>query len=332
MNRPAVRPAARSGFTLVELLIVIAIIGVLIALLLPAVQAARESARRTQCLNQLKQVGLSILNYEAAHGALPLAFTPNYAGASLAGECPGTWAPGNPANRLTKHNLFSFLLPYAERQSVYDQIDFDWSWNHIASGNLRAVANPLSELLCPAAPSLEERRGKLVSPATGDDLGAASTDYTVCIDILSKPNGDGFCELVGGGHVEPRDLAWLEGMMQDHQPSLRKVTDGLSRTFMLFENAGRPLQYVRGRLQESPVTSGSWANPDSYMVYGLSRECDMTTLMNCSNWDEIYAFHPQGASFLYGDGSARFHTDTLDLELFITLFTRASGDVADQLP
>ena len=120
--------------------------------------------------------------------------------------------------------------------------------------------------------------------------------------------------------------------MQDHQPSLRKVTDGLSRTFMLFENAGRPLQYVRGAVQEDAVTSGGWANPDSYMVYGLSEECDMTTLMNCSNWDEIYAFHPGGSCFLYGDGSARFHTDTLDLELFITLFTRAGGDVADELP
>jgi len=325
--------ATRRGFTLIELLVVIAIIGLLVAMLLPALQAVRETARRSQCQNRFKQIGLAVLGYESAHDALPLAFTPNWAGGTLEGPCPGRYAPGNPPNRRASHNWVSFVLPFFEQQPLYDRIDFDHDWgDHAHSDNLSVVSTPIAGLVCPAAPSLRERRGLRVHGPTGIDYGAAATDYTVCIDIYSTPAGQGFCQLVDAGLVAPRDLAHLEGMMQDHQPSLRKVTDGLSRTLMLFEDAGRPLQYKRGAPVEGATRSGSWAEAESYMVYGLSPACGMDSLMNCSNWDEIYAFHPGGANFLYGDGSARFHTEGLELELFVTLFTRAAGDIADELP
>src|SRR5690349_21909154 len=81
------------GFTLVELLVVIAIIGILVALLLPAIQAAREAARRTQCTNKMKQIGLAMLNYESARKQLPLAYTPYYAGGQSTGPCPGIAGP-----------------------------------------------------------------------------------------------------------------------------------------------------------------------------------------------------------------------------------------------
>ena len=79
----SIRRSRHRGFTLVELLVVIAIIGILVALLLPAIQAAREAARRTQCTNKMKQLGLAMLNYESARKQLPLAYTPNYTGASV---------------------------------------------------------------------------------------------------------------------------------------------------------------------------------------------------------------------------------------------------------
>src|SRR2546430_15283253 len=92
------------GFTLVELLVVIAIIGILVALLLPAIQAAREAARRTQCTNKMKQIGLAVLNYESARKLLPLAYTPNYTGAQSMGPCNPTATFTNPDNKLKIHS------------------------------------------------------------------------------------------------------------------------------------------------------------------------------------------------------------------------------------
>src|SRR5262245_52387049 len=119
------------GFTLVELLVVIAIIGILVALLLPAIQAAREAARRTQCTNKMKQLGLAALNYESARKTLPLSNTPNNTLNQKTGACAGTTL--TVASTLTTttnrhHSFFTFILPYMEQGTVYDRIDFTKDW------------------------------------------------------------------------------------------------------------------------------------------------------------------------------------------------------------
>src|ERR1700757_4935439 len=107
-------PLRRRGFTLIELLVVIAIIAVLIALLLPAVQAAREAARRAQCVNNLKQLGLSVANYESTNGCFP--------GNSYSG-LPG--APGVPSNTtFPNFSAFVRLMPYLEQSAVYNSVNF----------------------------------------------------------------------------------------------------------------------------------------------------------------------------------------------------------------
>src|SRR6187200_88594 len=107
----------RRGFTLIELLVVIAIIAILIALLLPAVQQAREAARRAQCKNNLKQIGLAIHNYESTHSRLPAAGE----GTNFSTSPPSTW--------FGLHSLFSQILPYVDRATTYQQFDFGLGYN-----------------------------------------------------------------------------------------------------------------------------------------------------------------------------------------------------------
>jgi prepilin-type N-terminal cleavage/methylation domain-containing protein/prepilin-type processing-associated H-X9-DG protein len=332
-------PQRRSNpgaFTLVELLVVIAIIGILVALLLPAVQAAREAARRIQCTNQFKQMGLALLNYESTNGELPLAYTPNWTGTPRTGPCPGTNGTAATANGMKKHNFIAFILPYLEQAAIYDQYDFDRDWNDRNSTagktpNLTLATTVIPDLICPSAPSADERAGTMTVtiPGSRPDIGRASSDYAVAVDF----NETSFCELQTLQLVRPRDLSLLAGLMQDTPTSLKKVTDGLSKTFMLFEDAGRTLHYVEGERQSTNVTSGGpWADPASYFIFGLSQDCGLTTLMNCSNWDEIYSFHPGGANFLYGDGSVHFHGEDINNETFTCLFTRAAEDVPQEQP
>ncbi|QDT68707.1 hypothetical protein MalM25_16310 [Planctomycetes bacterium MalM25] len=350
MNTKPIQAGKRSAFTLVELLVVIAIIGILVALLLPAVQAAREAARRIQCTNQFKQLGLAILNYESANNELPLAYTPNYRGSSsrppIGGDCPGEALPRPEGNGKRQHNFVSFILPYLEEQGLYDQMDFDLHWFDISTNssgvrNIDVSTTPIPALICPSGPTIEERNGTQEIKAFDEFVGGAASDYALLVDIYTPSGGsEGFCELVELGLVQPRNIDNLPGLIQDTPTSLRKCTDGLSKTFMVFEDAGRPLHYVQGeQLFDSDndgrpgvESGGGWADPDSYFIWPNSFDCGATTLMNCSNWDEIYAFHPGGANFLYGDGSVHFHGEDLDLELFVTLFTRAAGDVATEAP
>src|SRR6201993_3346124 len=112
----------RRGFTLIELLVVIAIIAVLIALLLPAVQSAREAARRAQCVNNMKQIGLGILNFESTYTYMPPDvdyLVPPY----LPDPDPAAMAT---SNQETGGN-FTLILPFMEQQNVYNQINFSWA-------------------------------------------------------------------------------------------------------------------------------------------------------------------------------------------------------------
>lgn len=123
------------GFTLVELLVVISTIGVLMTLLLPAVQAARAAARKTQCTNHMRQIGLAILNYENARTCLPTSYTlsPN-------------------------HNILTFLLPYLELMPIYEQFDFTNHSRHWSNSvNSRAVRNTIPVFLCPSTPEPSPR-------------------------------------------------------------------------------------------------------------------------------------------------------------------------------
>ena len=126
----------RRAFTLIELLVVIAIIAVLIALLLPAVQSAREAARRAQCTNNLKQIGLAVHNYLDVHGRLPIG--------------RGT-RPARPYTVLSRYNYsgFSMILPFMEQSPIFSSINFDLTMT-VQDGNTTAMATVISSFLCPS--------------------------------------------------------------------------------------------------------------------------------------------------------------------------------------
>jgi prepilin-type N-terminal cleavage/methylation domain-containing protein/prepilin-type processing-associated H-X9-DG protein len=334
------RRVASGGFTLVELLVVIAIIGILVALLLPAIQAAREAARRTQCTNKMKQIGLAILNYENSRKQMPMAYTPNFTGNQLYGACSGSGNPStstaNPTNGLKKHFVLTFILPYLEEQSIYDQIDQKLDWfnttvNSKGFKNHEATAKDLDAFLCPSA---EARPG------------AFATDYYTIVDI-SDHSARGYCPLVEGPGLtkQKRDVGKLVGMLTDVPTKVRKVSDGMSKTFMFFESAGRPNLYdqskrLTGIMYDPPASNPKpgagldfseyqWADPSVYAVFGNSANpaCPITTTMNCDNYQGIYSFHPGGAHFLFGDGAVSFINDNVDLDTFISLYTRGADDI-----
>jgi prepilin-type N-terminal cleavage/methylation domain-containing protein len=308
----------RAGFTLVELLVVIAIIGVLVALLLPAVQASREAGRRNSCINNMKQIGLGILSYESTFGTLPMAYSPNQTGAQAYGPCDGDKPPKTTksyaANGLKKHFVLTLILPYIERKDLYDKINFKLDYN--IGSNSAATDNDIAIFLCPSADSRKN---------------VFATDYTALVDIHDA----NYCKYIEapGLATRKRPVHTLAGMLRDIPVKLANVRDGQSQTFMFFEAAGKPTRYIRGILKPNENVDPKkyrWASNETYGIWGSEpgdRECGITTVMNCDNTRDVYSFHPEGAVFAFGDGSADFVSETIAIDTFISLFTAAGRDV-----
>ena len=209
-------------------------------------------------------------------------------------------------NRL--HGLFTILSPYLESKSIYDLYHWDYDWN--ASINKEATEQNIGFLFCPSAPGGRKW----------------ITDYATCggIEVNSQMRS-----LVSQGLVKRREIKdnhWW-GMFNVEEPSRKhsEVLDGLSQTFMFFECGGRPFYYEEGEHTPGVVNTNSrWANPLAEI--GINDFCKGNCVINCNNWEEVYAFHPGGANFCYGDGSVHFHLQDMDIDAFISLLTHNAGD------
>ncbi|HWE39457.1 MAG TPA: DUF1559 domain-containing protein [Isosphaeraceae bacterium] len=200
----------RRGFTLIELLVVIAIIGVLIALLLPAVQQAREAARKTQCSNNLKQMGLAFHNYESANGAFPMTtiLVPTPSGPPATWQYESSWS------------AFARAATFFEQGPLYNSINFDLTYSD--PPNITVALTPLNLLLCPSDPGL------LYDDASMGGTGYATTSYGTC-------DGDWYVWSVNWGSVNTVGPRNSSAFGPNYSRRIADFRDGLSGTLFVSE-------------------------------------------------------------------------------------------------
>jgi prepilin-type N-terminal cleavage/methylation domain-containing protein/prepilin-type processing-associated H-X9-DG protein len=306
----------RKGFTLVELLVVIAIIGVLVALLLPAVQSAREAARRTQCTNQIKQLGLALHNFHDVNQIFP-ASQDQFV---------------NTAGTTVGHSWVSRVLPFIEQKAIYEKYNWDRAWDNAQTND--AVDGPIrthiNGLLCPAAPAKAQRlqaqnRGMMDYAATTERLypNPFLNAYQASAVSQSDPY---FIGVLGHNKV-------TNGTNDPCRRRFANITDGTSMTFLLAECAGRNQYWWMGKRQPGTKSNGPWAHPGARIQVG---GCDPVNIanaagpgpraVNCIDDKEIYAFHPSGANVCMCDGSVRHVSINLDINIAYALLTRERGE------
>ncbi|MDR0610955.1 MAG: DUF1559 domain-containing protein [Planctomycetaceae bacterium] len=292
-----------TAFTLVELLVVIGIVALLLGLLLPAVQAARATARKLQCNNNMKQIGLAAHYYHNQYDQFP----------------PSKWGIQDINDSRIKHHVLSFLLPFLEQQSLHDQIDFGKHWFDNEATKIR-----LPIYLCPESP--KQFQYNKYEYFTGD--------YTVAEQIQRT---EGKIKLLFDNNIVTKRGSpyGLYGMLQPpHEKivSIVSVTDGISNTIMFSECAARPFEYQIGRQfvdtapDQRKKCGADWSSNISPFYIKECCGAGGTQLFNCTNKNEIYSFHFGGANFCYGDGSVHFLSETIHPEIFISTFTAYAGD------
>ncbi|QDU64076.1 Fimbrial protein precursor [Planctomycetes bacterium Pan216] len=232
------------GFTLIELLVVIAIIGVLVALLLPAIQQAREAARRSQCKNNMKQLGLAMLNYHDAHKVFPPGIITNTAGSFAA--APTDSSAVNSDAAFGRHSGITMILPFLEEKAVWSAYNFDLACNHDA--NVTATQTVITGLVCPS-----NLRGAERITVTGYDNDVGPTDYVLC-------HGAGANITTASpyrGSIFDKDERLRQGAFSmNSKTPIARMRDGTSNTILMGEGNGSPDLRATTTVDGATLTSG----------------------------------------------------------------------------
>ncbi len=309
MNR---RP--RHAFTLIELLVVIAIIAILIGLLLPAVQKVREAAARTQCKNNLKQIGIAFHAYHTEQGRFPPGFTSQGASRDGPGLGPG-WGWG------------AYLLPYLEQGNLYNQINFSKDISDPA--NAQARVRSLAIFLCPSD-----------SPASP-------------ITTVKDGSGNPICDVAFGNYVGMAGVYEVSGypdtgngspgvLLRNSRVRVTDIIDGSSNTVFVGERA-----WVWQGKVRSPVTTWVGAvtnavipqtlNPSlGYEVEGVMVLTNSGTVAEgrvpnnfLDHVEDANSNHTNGVNFLFGDGSVRSIMNTIAPAVWVGIASRSGGEVVN---
>lgn len=335
----------RSGFTLIELLVVIAIIAVLVGLLLPAVQATRESARRSQCANNLKQIGIAVHSFHDAKGHLPSSVRPILSSTVRAG-------------------VFVRLLPFIDQKPLWDKYDTSVTWSDPA--NLPVSSLRISSYECPSA--AKNNFAKDHNPdgfvggtgpwtgivAVGDYAGSLGTSPSLgALSIPASPIDSSTSSVSSGTQITNGFLP------KNSQLTLSDISDGVSNTIAVWESGGRPFVYRRGsliaggdNLVNHHTNGGGWVRPATDILFsGSSKDGTLIpattqagTFLNRTNGfdhatetysttgyptpygtegsSQPYSFHTSGVNALFGDGRVKFLNEEINIATAAALVSR----------
>lgn len=330
------------AFTLVELLVVIAIIGVLVALLLPAVQAAREAARRMQCVNNEKQIITALLNYEDSNKEFPAArLGTGFAGATTTdcgnGDIVTIHDQGTMS--LSGASALVMILPFMEQQALFDALKADehpiWgpntTWPTLSASIIPALAMRPDVYACPSD-RIFESFAQWAHGLTITTINVAAGSYANVFGTLAPNDNNARIKFCGDGVF-----------MYARRFRIAEITDGLSNTMFVGETRDGhivgidPMDGVTkalnsniwsngNRMQSTMRTTRTPLNtpPGINGGAGLAAEFDNSAISNGG----FSSYHPSGANFAFGDGHVAFISDDVDLNTYMTLATRAGDNIS----